>query len=190
MEKGGLAGALTGAGLRRGDSLMLSDELRLGLRGETRRVLAPRGVEVTQRLQLRYEWAYLLLGVDPLAGSLKWEWIERMRQEHIRPVLEKWRLRAVVWDGAGPHRGKSLRDLPTERVLLPPYSPELNPAGRVFREVRRHVEGRVYDSLKSKKEAVEGYLDGLAADPERVERLCGWAWLTAALEELPELPAP
>ncbi len=35
-----------------------SDEMRLGLRGQTRKVLAPKGVKVVQRLQLRYEWSY------------------------------------------------------------------------------------------------------------------------------------
>jgi transposase len=39
------------------------------------------------------------------------------------------------------------RELPTKWVFLPSYSPELNPAERIFEEVRRRVEGRVYDSL-------------------------------------------
>lgn len=57
------------------------------------RVLAPKGVEVVQPLQLRYEWVYLLLAVNPQTGELlKWRWIERMRQEHIKPVLSEWAL--------------------------------------------------------------------------------------------------
>ncbi len=49
----------------------------------------------------------------------------------------------MVWDGAGAHRGKSLGELPTRRIALPPYSPELNPVERIFEEVRREVEGVV-----------------------------------------------
>ncbi len=109
-----------------------------------RRVLAPCGVKVPQALQLRYAWRYLLLAVDPAAGTLRWTWLERLTQDHLRPVLEEWRLDGVVWDGAGAHRGKRLRDLPTRRIFLPPYAPELNPAERVFEEIRR-VEGRVYE---------------------------------------------
>jgi transposase len=30
---------------------------------------------------------------------------------------------------------------------LPSYSPELNPAERIFEEVRRRVEGKIYESL-------------------------------------------
>ena len=39
--------------------------------------------------------------------------------------------------------------------LYRPYSPELNPAGRVFEEVRRHIEGEVYPSLEAKRSAIE-----------------------------------
>lgn len=175
--------------MQRGDDVRCADELRLGLRGQVRRVLAPRGVKVRQRLQLRYVWVYLLLAVDPRGGRLRWAWLERMGQAHVRPVLAEWALDAIVWDGAGAHRGKQLADLPTTRLLLPPYAPELNPAERVFEEIRRRAEGRGYESLQAKQAAVEQYLTALAADPERVQRLCGWAWLQDALAQLPQQPA-
>lgn len=190
MEKGGLTAALSAAGVTRGAALLQADELRLGLRGQVRRVLAPRGVKVVQRLQIEYRWRYLLVGVDPRTGTLRWRWLERFRQAHLKPVLADWGLAAVVWDGAGPHRGKQLQELPTERIFLPPYSPELNPAERVLEEIRRRVEGRVYDSLDAKQADVEAYLQELAADPERVKRLCGWGWILAALHALPADPAP
>lgn len=162
-----------------------ADELRLGLRGQVRRVLAPGGVKVRQALQLRYAWRYLLLAIDPRAGTLRWAWLERLTQDHLRPVLAEWQLDCVIWDGAGSHRGKRLRDLPTRRVVLPPYAPELNPAERVFEEIRRQVEGRVYESLDAKEAVVERYLTELAAVPVRVRRLCAWTWIEDALTRLP-----
>ncbi len=159
--------------------------MRLGLRGQTRKILAPKGVKVVQPVQLVYEWSYLVLAVSPLSGEIKWEWIERMRQEYIRPVLEGWALEAVVWDKAPSHRAKSLAELGTTRVFLPSYSPELNPAERIFEEVRRRVEGKVYESLREKREEAESYLEELAVDHERVKRLCGWGWLRESLESLP-----
>lgn len=159
--------------------------MRLGLRGQTRRVLAPKGVKVVQRLQLRYEWSYLVLAVSPLTGEIRWEWIERMKKEQLLPVLERWDLEAVVWDRAPSHRAKSLSELPTTRVFLPSYSPELNPAERVFEEVRRRVEGGVYEDLEAKRREAESYLEELRAEPERVRSLCGWGWLREALESLP-----
>ncbi len=166
-----------------------ADELRLGLRGQVRRVLAPRGVKVQQALQLRYAWRYLLVAVDPLAGTLRWAWLERLTQDHLRPVLAEWRLDCVIWDGAGSHRGKRLRDLPTRRVLLPPYAPELNPAERIFEEIRRQVEGQVYESLEAKEAVVERYLTDLAATPAQVRRLCAWTWIEDAIQRLAPLSA-
>ncbi|MDQ5829268.1 MAG: transposase [Actinomycetota bacterium] len=104
---------------------------------------------------------------------------------HIRPVLEGWALEAVVWDKAPSHRAKSLAELGTIRVFLPSYGPELNPAERIFEEVRRRVEGKVYESLHDKREEAEIYLKELAADPERVKSLCSWGWLQESLELLP-----
>jgi hypothetical protein len=185
VEKGGLAVALAEAGLCLGDEVYASDEMRLGLRGTVRRVLAPKGVRVVQTLQLRYEWSYLVLAVNPKTGELRWRWVERMRQEHILPVLSEWALEGLIWDKAPSHRAKSLRELPTKRVFLPSYSPELNPAERIFEEVRRRVEGRAYESIGAKQAEAESYLRELGADRERVKRLCGWEWMREALEQLP-----
>ena len=91
----------------------------------------------------------------------------------------------MVWDKASSHRAKSLAELRTTRVFLPSYSPELNPAERIFEEVRRRVEGKVYESLHEKREEAESYLKELAADLERVKSLCSWGWLRESLESLP-----
>lgn len=164
--------------------------MRLGLRGTVRRVLAPRGVKVVQKVQLVYEWRYLLLAVDPVQGHLRWEWIERMNTANLLPVLRRWGLRCVVWDGAPAHRAQALNELQTVRIGLPAYAPELNPAERVFQEVRRWTEGEVYESLEAKQQAAEVYLRALQADPARVQQLCGWDWLQDALSALPSPSVP
>lgn len=157
--------------------------MRLGLIGQVRRVLAPRGVKVAQPLQREYKYEYLLLAVLPMAGRLLWAWIPRMKQLHLVPVLRGWaqQIAVNIWDGAGVHRGKDLKDLPGVRVIQPAYSPQLNPAERVFQEVRRHVEGVVYPTLTDKRQAVERFLQTLAADPGAVKRLCLWPWVNEAL---------
>lgn len=168
-----------------GDRVLHADELRLGLHGQVRRVWGVRGVKVVQRRQIADRWRYLLLGVEARTGALRWRWLERLRQDQLKPVLAAWPAAAVVWDGSGAHHGKRLADLPTRRVFLPPYSPELNPAERVFEELRRRVEGRVYADLDAKQAVAEAYLQTLAADPARVRRLCGWDWLRDNLDRLP-----
>ncbi|GEM84853.1 hypothetical protein MHY01S_30190 [Meiothermus hypogaeus NBRC 106114] len=67
------------------------------------------------------------------------------------------------------------------RIIQPAYSLELNPAERVFEEVRRAIEGKVYTSLEHKRLAAEECLAQLAANPTRVKRLCFWPWIQEAL---------
>lgn len=64
-----------------------------------------------------------------------------------------------------------------------------HPAERVFEEVRRHTEGKVYESIQAKQQAAERYLNQLQSHPARVKRLCGWDWIQEALENLPPAEA-
>jgi transposase len=167
--------------LSKASSIAFSDEMRLGLIGQVRRVLAPKGVKIVQPLQREYKYEYLLLAVLPKEGQLKWSWIPRMKQEYLKPILESWSLDLTIWDGAGVHRGHELAELPGQRIIQPAYSPELNPAERIFEEIRRAIEGVVYPSLLAKRHAVDNVLTKLAAKPEAVKRLCYWDWIQNGL---------
>ena len=70
-------------------------------------------------------------------------------------------------------------------IGLPPYSPELNPAERVFEEVQREIEGKVYANLDEKVTAVREFLTDLESDPERVRSLTWWDWIKATVQQLP-----
>lgn len=163
--------------------------MRLGLRGTSRRVWGRRGVKVYQPIQLRYEWRYLFLVVEPVAGTLDWCWIESLHADQILAAvgaLQQTReLKALVWDGAGGHRAEDVRALPLTQIRLPAYSPELNPAERLFQEIRRVVEGKVYATIEDKMAAVEAELAQCDAEPDRVRSVAGWRWITEAIERLP-----
>ncbi len=70
-------------------------------------------------------------------------------------------------------------------VLQPSYAPELNPAERVFEELRRAVEGRVYATLEEKVAAIDAELRKWDAEPDRVRHLAGWHWIMDTLTQLP-----
>ncbi len=139
-------------------------------------------MKVIQRLQLVYEWKYLFPVVDFARGKLAWAWMDSMKSETVaRAVLSVRRyreVRALVWDGARSHRSELVKSMVgVKTIVQPPYSPELNPVERVFEEVRRWVEGRVYGSIEEKVAAVNACLSGLESDPERVKSLVGWEWI-------------
>jgi hypothetical protein len=110
-----------------------------------------------------------------------------MKAASIAPVVKGWAeqgVEVVVWDGAKGHRGTAYEEVSVGRIFQPPYSPELNPAERVFEFLRERVEGVVYGTLYNKKAAVEAELEKLAADPERIKLLTGWSWIHQAVAGL------
>jgi hypothetical protein len=186
VEKGGLGDALTAAGIAVAPGVRWADELRLGLRGVTRKVWAPRGVKVIQQQELRYDWRYLALAVDGLGGTLAWTWIPNMKSATLAPVVAGWQdagFPGVVWDGAASHRGRAVREVGLPLVVQPPAAPELNPAERVFEYLRGEVEGRVYATLAEKMAKVDSALQQLVAAPDRIRSLAAPAWIRAALNQ-------
>lgn len=167
-------------------ALAWADEMRLGLRGVLRRVWAPRGVKIVQPLALTYTWKYLALAVNGLTGTLRWAWATSMKKEAIAAIVEEWQqagVAALVWDGAASHRARLVRGIGLPLITQPPAAPELNPAERVFEELRRAVEGRTYASLADKMAVIERELAALASDHPRLRRLTGWAWIQEALAQ-------
>jgi transposase len=164
--------------------------MRIGLHGTVRRVWGRRGTKVRQHVQIAYHWRYLFLAVDAQRGQLYWCWRDTLTgiaiRQAVRGLRQNTPLTAVVWDRAPGHRDKGVQTLGMPLIDLPPYSPELNPAERVFEEVRRVVEGTTYASLDAKVAAVTAVLEELDADPERVRHLTNWHWIDTALHQLPD----
>ena len=186
----GFRDALIESGMSSGNALFFSDEARVGLHGSNRRVWGVRGVKVVQLVQIKRQWKYLFTAVNPITGELLWTWIDSMSKENTLEALSEIRersdLRTLVWDGAGSHRSKDVREIEgLDSIVQPPYSPELNPVERVFQEMRRSTDGRVYESIEEKMSAVDDFMRGLASEPRRVKSLCGWKWITEAVRDLP-----
>ncbi len=189
MEKRGLATTLTDAGVTTQTRIAWGDEMRVGLDGQLRKVWAPRGVKVRQPLQMQRVWRYLAVAVDGQRGTLTWKWIATLKGAAIAEAVQHWAdqgIEVVVWDGARGHSGPEVQQVGLTLIQQPPYAPELNPAERVFEELRRAIEGQPYATIEDKMAAVERELHALAADPERVKRLTGWYWIRDACAQLPQ----
>jgi transposase len=180
--------ALSQAGLTQRDTWLHLDEMRFGLWGQTRRRWGLRGVKLIQKVQIVFAWRYLVLAVNSLTAELRWGWLERVRHQDLKPLLERWSPRAVVWDRAPAHTARHVAPSGVQCLFLPPYAPELDPAERIFEEIRREIEGEVYPSLRAKQDAIEHFLRHLAADRQRVKALIGWNWIHDAHQVLPEEP--
>ena len=63
---------------------------------------------------------------------------------------------------------------------LPPYSPELNPVERLFKELRAVLKNRVFESLQAVEEAVIKAIEPFLKDGSRVKKLTFYGWLHTA----------
>jgi transposase len=89
-----------------------------------------------------------------------------------------------VLDGASSHKSKDLT-VPknVSLVLLPPYSPELNPAEQIWNALRRdYFANRVFDSLAAATEQAQRGLAAMAAHKEALRQLTNWPWISAILK--------
>ena len=190
MERGGLAEALAAAGLTRDEVIGHADEIRVGLLGQVRRRWGRCGVRIRQRVQRKRKYRSLFLAVDARSGRLWYCWLDSTRGEQfcgvVRGMEQTTEMAALVWDGAPGHRDERVGRIGVPLIALPPYSPELNPAERLFEAIRAEIEGEVYADLDAKCARVDAILAAWDADPHRVRALVGWHWILDALEQLPE----
>jgi hypothetical protein len=76
--------------MRKGKQVAWADEMRLGLLGRVRRVWGIRGIKIRQKVECTYEWRYLSLAVDGVAGQLWWQWTPDMKKETVQGVVAEW----------------------------------------------------------------------------------------------------
>lgn len=133
------------------------DEHRLGLLPLARRVWAKRGSRPVRVVEPRYQWLYLYGFVRPQTGQTHLLTRSRMNAAHYRQALEDFagsvgagpHKRVVLMvDGAGSHRsGDLVVPEGLHLIALPPYSPELQPAERLWPLTNEPLVNRHFGTL-------------------------------------------
>ena len=160
------------------------DEARFGQQGTTTRSWARRGSRPTAVKQTRYEWVYLYAAVEPTTGAsvaLQAPHVNtgtmnvflKMLGDELAPLEHA----VLIMDQAGWHKSKKLK-LPENItvLLLPPYSPELNPVERLWAYLRSHyLSNRVFDDYQHLLDAgAEAWQD---LTPEVLKSVCACDYL-------------
>ena len=161
------------------------DEARFGQQGTTTRIWAATGSRPTAVKQTRYEWVYLYAAVEPATGesvALQAPQVNtgtmnvflKMLGQELGPLDHA----VLIMDQAGWHKSRAL--LLPENIsvlLLPPYSPELNPVERLWAYLRGHyLSNRVFEDYKHLLDA--GAQAWQRLTPERLRSVCACPYLT------------
>lgn len=93
----------------------------------------------------------------------------------------------VVLDNSAVHTTERLR-LPANvaLVFLPPYSPELNPAERLWQELRARMAWRLFDDLDALEMELCTQLDHFT--PSVVQSLTSYPYVRQAIDQLGPFP--
>lgn len=129
------------------------DEARFGQQGTNTHVWAPTGSRPSAVRQTRYEWVYLYTAIEPATGesaALLAPNVNTPTMNAFLSILDEERKPneqfILIMDQAGWHRSGDLK-LPEgiTVLLLPPYSPELNPTENLWHYLRSHyLSNRIY----------------------------------------------
>jgi transposase len=163
------------------------DEARLGQQGTLTRVWARTGSRPAAVKQTRYEWVYLYAAVEPatgasvalLAPNADTGTFNVFLQMLSRELKDKEHA-VLIMDGAGWHKGKRLA-VPDNVtcLLLPAYSPELNPVENLWHYLRSHyLSNRAYRDYDHLLDA--GGEAWRKLTPDVIKSVCRCAYLERA----------
>jgi transposase len=162
------------------------DEHRLGLLPIRRRVWAPRGTRPTAPSDQHYQWLYVYGLVRPTTGECWWCLLPTVSTAAMSVALAEFardegidatHRAVIVWDGAGWHSsGKLVIPDGIDLVPLPPYSPELQPAERLWPQVNEAVANRTFADLDALEAVLVVRCQTLRADRATAHDLTCYSW--------------
>jgi hypothetical protein len=167
---------------------MFMDEARFGRINRPVRCWAPPDIRPVVDCQTVREYTYAYGGVCPYDGVLDSLILPTMHSKCFELFAAEIAQRhpnelvIMVCDGAGSHTATDLSLPANVRILiLPPYSPELNPAEQLWDLIReRRFANTAYDTLDDVEDELADELRTLEQDHTAIQSLTNRSWITSS----------
>ena len=160
-------------------NIYFEDESRIGLLTILRRVLTTRGIKPIAPYQHKFDNLYLFGAFSPINGDHFLLEMPACNSETFQVFMDEFssqkpdEFKIVVLDNGAFHHAKRLKVPPNIALLfLPPYSPELNPAEKIWRFIKDHLSMTIHKDLP----ALQNHVSQILQDHltfERVKSICG-----------------
>jgi hypothetical protein len=170
--------------------VLVHDELRTGTRTElgrnrTAERWSPAGHRPLASVQIGYEYTYLYLAFCPFGTQAYAAFLPALTGEHFSWFVgqinaQQTRPCLFIADGAKAQQASAFESTQRRFCKLPPYCPELNPAERAFREIRRRLKHRLFASLAEAQLRVKAILIELYADTRKWVKLVCFPYIQEA----------
>lgn len=162
------------------------DEHRLGLHPVTRRVWVEAGETPTAIVNWKREWSWLYAFVQPETGDTYWWILPYVNTELFSKVLQDFsthfgigeKKRVILpLDRASWHLSHKL-EIPEGIHLLPlpAYSPELQPAERLWPLVNEPLANKAFGSIEAVEDIVESRCRELLQQQHLIQGLTSYHW--------------
>lgn len=170
------------------------DEGRFGLKVWFQRRWCPCGVRPDWLVEDHYDWRWVYAAVEPRTGHSFVLLMPNVDQACLTAFLDAFSASrspsriGLVLDGSGSHRAEAV--VWPEHVVplrLPAYSPELNPAERIFQHLRARLANRIFASIDDLEDALTTGLRTFWDDPTRLQRLTLYDWWQTGADAIASL---
>ncbi len=136
-------------------NLYFQDESRFGLHTKAGKGLTAKAVQPLCPFQQVFQSCYLFGAFSPVDGSHFELEMPHCNADTFQVFLDEFsacnaaEYKIVVLDNGAFHKAKSLK-VPGNIALLflPPYSPELNPAEKIWHRLKRDFTNRLFKNLE------------------------------------------
>ncbi len=160
-------------------NLYFEDESRFGLMTRQKRVLAKRGVKPLCLYQHRFETTYLFGAFSPVNGDSCMLLLPQCNSDTFQLFLNEFAKQKpqeykilILDNGAFPHARRLVIPQNMHLVFLPPYSPELNPAEKVWRMLKDQTAMKVYPTIESLMHHLQTIIQHTIT-PNIIKSICG-----------------
>jgi transposase len=169
-------------------NIYFQDESRFGLMTKQKRVLVSKGIKPIGKFQHSYRWLWLWGCFSPITGnSFYWETshvgsdiFEGFLDDFSRENPREFKL--LIIDNAGFHACQNITIPENIRLIrIPAYTPELNPAEKVWQWMKGKVAMKFFDTTIALQSKITEMVHQLT--PDMIKSITGYELYTKSFFE-------
>jgi transposase len=169
--------------IKEGEEVWFFDESRFGTHSKIGHGWFKTGIRTPVKIKLGYKNFYLYSATNPKTGKEFSLLLPNVNIDCMNVFLEelgkvnKDHKMVIIMDGAGWHKSDKLLIPKNIRIIiLPPYSPELNPVEKLWQYIKdRTIKNRIYKTIRELEDAVCRFIRALT--PEIIRSVCGVSYV-------------
>lgn len=157
--------------------------MRIGTRSIAQRKWTSKGHRPISYMKDGYTYSYLFQAVQPCSGKTFEMYLPNMDGACFRAFMQAFAQehpgQTMIMDNAGCHHvGWEEENPPDVRIAyLSAYSPDYNPQERIFKELRKPLKGKIFDTIEQIEQLIDKQLQGFWQNPQNVKNITAWDWI-------------